>query len=354
MENAILNNETTLVMERSTENGIRTTLETLPEAPASGPAREAVIAPLFILAPPRSFTSVACAMLGEHPQMYGVCELHLMRAPSMARWWRMCEGASFGMADGLLRVTAELLFGGQTEYNVECARGWLVRRSHWTTGYMLERLAMAVHPKIFVDKSPSIVYELEFMKRAFKMFPQARFLHLTRNPVSHGQSVMKLIRAAEARGSVPYWLLNLASFPYWPNTKGPQSVIDMDPQRGWYELNTNICEFLKAVPERQQMRVKGEDLLGEPDRVLPAIAAWLGLRADAEAIERMKHPERSPYAKFGPPNAHMGNDGTFMSNPGLHQERAVEPGLEGPLPWSTDNRELFPRVKMLARQFEYR
>jgi hypothetical protein len=309
--------------------------------------------PLFILAPPRSFTSVACAMLGEHPQMYGVCELHLMRARSVARWWRMCEGASFGMADGLLRVVAELIFGGQTEQNVNGARGWIVRRSHWTTGFLLENLAMAVYPRILVDKSPSIVYELEFMQRALGMFPTARFLHLTRSPIGQGESLMNLIREAEKHGPAPYWMLHLASYPYWPNSTGPESVLDIDPQRAWYELNTNICEFLKNVPEAQQKRVKGEDLLSDPDRILAEIVGWLGLRTDAEAIERMKHPERSPFAGFGPSNAYMGNDRSFLAHPHLRQERAVERSLDGPLSWSADQRELQPRVKALARVFGY-
>ena len=51
------------------------------------------------------------------------------------------------------------------------------------------------------------------------------------------------------------------------------------------------------------MRVRGEDLLGEPDTYLRKIAEWLGLRTDEEAIEAMKHPEQSPYACIGPENA---------------------------------------------------
>jgi hypothetical protein len=33
--------------------------------------------PLVILAPGRSYTSVVCTMLGQHPQMYNLPELHL-------------------------------------------------------------------------------------------------------------------------------------------------------------------------------------------------------------------------------------------------------------------------------------
>jgi hypothetical protein len=316
--------------------------------------RAHVAAPLFILAPPRSFTSVVCAMLGEHPQMYGVCELHLGPARTVAHWWRMCDAASFGMADGLLRVIAELRFGGQTEYAIECARGWLRRRSHWTSGFMIETLAQFVAPRILIEKSPSVVYRLEYMRRTLEMFPQAHFLHLTRHPIGHGRSVMNMVRVAEQRGPVPYWMLNLASFPYWPKSDRPEHNLDLDPQRGWLALNSNICEFLKTVPPQQQMRVKGEDVLGEPERVLPEICRWVGVQRDARCINAMKHPEASPYARFGPANAHMGNDGSFMTNPRLRAMRATEPPLEGPLEWRKDGRTLLPQVKELAQHFRYR
>jgi Sulfotransferase family len=328
-------------------------------APAPAAARQAnviapVVSPLFILAPPRSFTSVVCAMLGEHPQMYGVCELHLGPARTMAHWWRMCDAASFGMADGLLRVIAELRFGGQTAYAIECARGWLRRRAHWTSGYMIEALSRFVAPKVLVEKSPSIVYRIDYMRRTFQMFPQARFLHLTRHPIAQGRSVMEMVRVAEQRGPVPYWMLNLASYPYWPKSNGPERNLDPDPQRGWLALNANICEFLKCVPPRQQMRVRGEDLLAESDRVLPDVCRWLGIRTDTTAIRAMLHPEHSPYAGFGPPNAYMGNDGAFMANPRLRPKRASEPPLGDQVEWPTGVRPLLPAVKELAGQFGYR
>ena len=39
--------------------------------------------PVFILAPPRSYTTLICAMLGQHPELYGLPELHLFIAERM-------------------------------------------------------------------------------------------------------------------------------------------------------------------------------------------------------------------------------------------------------------------------------
>jgi hypothetical protein len=117
-------------------------------------------------------------MAGEHPQMYGVYEPHLGPARTLAHWWRMCDAASFGMADGLLRVVAVLRFEGQTEYAVECARGWLRRRLHWTSGHMIETLARFLAPRILVEKSPSILYRIEYMRRAVKFSRKPAFCSL--------------------------------------------------------------------------------------------------------------------------------------------------------------------------------
>src|SRR3974377_1251000 len=64
--------------------------------------------PILILGPPRSFTSIVCAMLGQHPQTYGLPELQLLRAETISEWWELCSQATFPMTDGLLRAIAQV------------------------------------------------------------------------------------------------------------------------------------------------------------------------------------------------------------------------------------------------------
>jgi len=336
--------------------------EKMPEAVSAGAAPSAVNSqknnstapvppdPVFVLAPPRSFSSIVATMLGQHPQMYGMPELELFAAETMGEWWELCTGATFPRAHGALRAVAELFFGGQTEETAKLARGWLRRRVHFSTGLFLEMLAAAVVPRIVVDKSTSNVYQPKSLRRAFQMFPGARFIHLVRHPRGHGESVLKFLREREEKGRVPatHWMRRLAS----PDGSGAASG-ELDPQRGWLALHTNICKFLESVPPGQQMRVRGEDILKEPDKDLREIAAWLGLRTDGEAIDKMKHPERSPYACFGPPGARFGNDRFFLENPALRPSRAEQQSLDGPLGWRTDGHGFSPDVERLAREFGY-
>jgi Sulfotransferase family len=312
--------------------------------------------PVFILAPPRSFTSVVCAMLGQHPQMYGFPELHLFCASTMAEWSAQCSRTNRAMIHGLLRTVAQLVFDVQTEETIVLARAWIRRRAHMTTSYMFELLAKRVYPKISVDKSPSTVYSLKRMLRAYEMFPQARFIHLLRHPRSQGESLMKHIGLYPVRSEVPKWMVDLASFPCHskPSAGEVQHRNTLDPQFGWFALNMKICNFLEFVPNQQKMTIRGEELMTNTDEAFGRIASFLGVRTDPAAIEEMKHPERSPYASFGPPGARRGNDRLFLSDPVLRPNVVKSQSLEGSLPWRGDRGGFSPEVVALARHFGYR
>jgi hypothetical protein len=312
--------------------------------------------PVFLLAPPRCHSAVVCAMLGQHPQMYGFPETHLFCAPTMEKWWEMCEQSAFHMADGLLRVVAQLFFEEQTENSVRAAEGWLRRRGHFTTSLLFELLAERTGGRIPIESSPTFVSRPAAMQRMLTMFPLARFIHVVQHPRGFGEFLMKGIEEAARQGPVPYWMLNLASFPGAAASEDgtPHRDSGFDPQRAWYVLNANACEFLNLVPDDQKMLLRTEDLCRETGTTLEGIAGWLGLRTDEEAIEAMTHPERSPYARPGPPNARFGNERAFLLNP-MPAPAPPEPHtLEGPLSWRPGAQEFLPKVQELARQLGYR
>jgi hypothetical protein len=313
--------------------------------------------PLFILAPPRSFTSLTCAMIGQHPQMYGLPETHLLCFETLAERAEHDAKSTYPMGHGLLRAVAQLYFGEQTGASVRKAKRWLDRRSNLTTVFLFRVLLDRVFPRILVDKSPSMVYQAEILRRIYANFPQARFIHLLRHPRGHAESVIKYIQVREKRGPIPpsHWLMRISSYPplnaYLESGK---EGTPLDPQYGWYTLNKTISDFLKTIPANQSVRVRGEKLLGETDKVLQDIATWMGLRIDQEAIGRMKRPEHSPYAFLGPPGARYGNDIFFLESPALRPTRAAEPlSVDGPLGWRKDGGEFCPEVKLLAREFGY-
>jgi Sulfotransferase family len=296
--------------------------------------------PVIILAPPRSFTSVVCAMLGQHPQMYGLPEVNLFVAETMEERQGVVARPRWS-EQGLLRAVAQLFVGEQSVQAIVLARRWLAIRANCTCVSVFRELAEKISPRIPVDKSPRTVMQSAYMQRIHRAFPNARFLHLLRHPRSQGQSLCDLLGGpllASMTGALDY------------STDPP--IIDF--QKSWYAMHINIVTFLDGLPEGQQMWIRGEDLLAEPDLYLRQIAEWLDLSTDGEAIKAMKHPEQSPYACFGPVNARLGNDPGFLREPVLRRgSRAKEQTLEGPLSWREDGGEFSPEVKELAREFGY-
>jgi hypothetical protein len=322
------------------------------------------VAPLFVLAAPRSFSSVVASMLGQHPQMYGLPELELFETETVAQWWRMNAQSTSPRSHGLLRAVAELVFGEQTESAIPLARGWLWRRSHFTTGFLFEILAQKVWPCVPVDKSTTYVWRVPSMQRIFRMFPNARFIHLVRHPRGQAESVLKLVKHLKEQGTpLPphHWLLQLASGKWRVrgadtadlSAEVPDADPVWDPPISWHMLNSNVCRFLKTVPSGQQLRIRGEDLLTNPDRHLRELCVWLGIDDSTEAIQEAKHPEQSPYARIGPVGARFGNDLFFLQDPVLRPTQATPQSLDGPLSWGPYGAELRPEVKQLAREFGY-
>ena len=192
------------------------------------------------------------------------------------------------------------------------------------------------------------------MRRAYQMFPQARFLHLIRHPRAQAKSLMKFLPRNESRWRNRRADASIGVTKNRWNARRQQWPGVVDPQRAWYAQNMNICNFLESVPEDKKLRVRGEDLLGDPEGELRKIISWLGLTDDADTIEKMKHPEQSPFARFGPRGARFGNDPIFLKDPKLcTTTRPESQTLDGPLEWRTDGRGFLPKVRKLAEIFGY-
>jgi hypothetical protein len=311
--------------------------------------------PVFVLALPRSFTSLVGAMLGQHPQMFGLPETHLLCERTVASWLRRAAEAPWPMSHGLFRAIAQLHFGAQDERTVRWARDWVRSRAALDTEQMFKLIADRVFPLRVVDKSPSTIDNVETMQRALAWFPNAFFLHLVRHPRGYAESIIRLAGRKRQPVAQGHWLVRIASEPGARGEGGSkEQPLRLEPQHGWFERNAMIREFLTSLPTGQHMLLRGEDLLLSPDRTLERVADWLGLRADGGAIGEMKHPERSPFAFLGPPQARYGNDGNFLEDPELRPSRARVDGLEGPVSWRPDGEGFLPHVKELAEEFGYR
>lgn len=272
--------------------------------------------PLIILTPMRSFSSVVCAMLGQHPQAYGLPEVNLFIADTVGELMGLHQARPHGM-HGLLRVLAQVHDGEQTDSGVDEALLWLDDHRGWTTRQVFDHILDAIGDRVAVDKSPRTVLSPQYLERAYRMYPEASFLHLTRHPRSTGKSL----------------IANLEKNAEWGGTFRADRV---DPEKIWLRAHQNVLNFAATLPPGQCMRIKGEDLLSQPDVYLPQIAEWLDIDPGPEALEAMMHPERSPFSCLGPEGAKYGNDPDFLENPVLRPGRVTQPNLGDPLDWAPE------------------
>ncbi|RAI04296.1 sulfotransferase [Acuticoccus sediminis] len=291
--------------------------------------------PLFILCPPRSFSSIVCGIVGQHPQCYGLPELNLFLADDVRGLWHGPMSMPI-FRDGLLRALAELHDGEQTDDTVMRARAWITAHLDWDTRKLFDHLQELVGPRILVEKSPSIVSRDDYIARMLRIFPDANILHLTRHPATNGESIIALRNRFDALQAV---------------ARGPAA----DPERMWNRCHEVILKATSDLPLGQCMRIKGETLLSDLDCYLTQICEWLDIDTSRSAFDAMMRPETSPYARPGPKGALRGNDPNFLSNPAIDQARLARinsPSLEASVPWG-DGGILSERTRKLAMRFGY-
>jgi hypothetical protein len=306
--------------------------------PAPPPREPCRFAPLFVLAPARSYTSVVTTMIGQHPDLVGLPELKLFSYPSIGeleaslpRYWT--ERGFTHRSPGLVRALAQFEFGDQTTGSITAARAWLHQRGHWSGADVLDVLLARLAPRTAVEKSPENVATPAALRRLASAYPEARYLHLTRHPVTTQASAARhLLRTVPEHARIGEPIAGIAN---------------------WREIHARILRFLAGLPNDRFIRVRAEDVLNDTRTQLRAIAEWMGLRTDAAAIEAMCHPELSPFARFGPPESGVvgGHDHGFLSDP-IPRRVELPATIEPPLGWHGEPR-LWQRMVDLARQLGY-
>ncbi|HEX4323207.1 MAG TPA: sulfotransferase, partial [Gaiellaceae bacterium] len=217
---------------------------------------------------------------------------------------------------GLLRALAEHHDGTQTPETVAAASRWVEDRRGWRVGNVLDHLLDLAAPRIGIEKSPENSSRDDSLERLDAAYPRARYLHLARHPLT---TVSSMHAAWSERG---YWQVEPPLFHHF--------CLGV-----WYHQHSRIEAFLERLPPDRAVRVRSEDVLNEPAATLPGVCARLGIGSDADAIEAMSHPERSPYAETGPEGAAGGWDAGFMRDPVLRRTELPE-RFELPPDWIVD------------------
>ncbi|HYO16003.1 MAG TPA: amino acid adenylation domain-containing protein, partial [Thermoanaerobaculia bacterium] len=226
----------------------RRDLAGVPE-PRNGPA-------VFVLAPPRSGTTLLRVMLGGHPRLFAPPELELLSHGSMAERRVAYTGRDSFWLEGLLRAVMELRGCGPEEAARLVAR-W--EEEDWTVRRVYGQLQEWLGERILVEKTPSYAFDLAVLRRAEEDFEGALYVHLLRHPGG-------MIRSfEEAR-------LDRIFFRQ-PHPFTRRELAELL----WVISQENIQRFFEEIPEHRCYRLRFEDLVREPEPLLRELCGFLGL-----------------------------------------------------------------------------
>jgi hypothetical protein len=309
---------------------------TIDSRPAS---RSGIRDPVFLLAPPRSYSTVTIALLAGHPELYGLPETSLFLQDTLGQAMAMPTGPFTGHAGhhhvlmGLERAIAQLHDGSQDSAALGRALDWIRQRPGMPSAAVLDHLLRLVYPRTAVEKSPGTVESGRALARCMRAYPSARYLHVTRHPVSTLRSMLALY--------------NLFHFPAGmaPGERIRRCALT------WYSCHLRIVRALAPLPPSRWLRVRGEDLIGEPRARLPRVLDWLGLRHDDAIIDRMLDTQRWEFAAWDGHIGFGGADPNFLQAPALRPVQPPDAGLTDP-EWEIGG-DLAGAVAALARYLGY-
>ena len=226
---------------------------------------------IFILAPPRSGTTLLRVMLAGHPQLFAAAELQLLGFNTLGERRAAFSGKYSLWLEGTIRAVMQI-HGCDADQAKRILEQY--EDQDMTTKQFYRVLQNWIAPQTLVDKSPSYALDLETLKRAECDFEEALYIHLVRHPYA-------MVRSFER-----YRLEQVFFMP-----EHPFSARELG-ELVWVVSHQNIVEFLDGVPEERRYRMHFEELTRQPQAVMEQMCQKLGLEYHPDLIEPYKDKEK--------------------------------------------------------------
>ncbi|OQY27011.1 MAG: hypothetical protein B6244_11790 [Candidatus Cloacimonetes bacterium 4572_55] len=249
---------------------------------------------IFILSPPRSGSTLLRVMLAGSPDLFAPPELELLSFTNLKARFMALSIRHEPVLKGLIRAVVELK--GCTENE---ARNILKKQEQEATSTQefYAQLQDWCGTRQLVDKSIHYAISPEILQRAEQYFEGALYIHLTRHPYGTMNSIEKLGLEQDEFGHIPSFTSRELSEYTWLISHG------------------NILSFLKQVPESRQYRVRFEDLVKQPKRILEGLCDFLSVPFHKEMLE----PYKEKYQRMTDTLA-----GSRIGDPYFHEHKTID------------------------------
>ena len=218
---------------------------------------------IFILAPPRSGTTLLRVMLAGHPKLFAAAELQLLGFHDMVERRDAYQGKFALWLEGAVRALMEL-----KGCDADQAKAILeeYEEEGLTTREVYAEFQDLLGDRLLVDKSPSYALDPASLRKADREFEDAVFVHLVRHPYAMIQSFVKY---------------RLDQVMYLRDH-------EFDARRLaeliWLVSHRNIIDFLDTVPQERQCRIVFEDMVCEPEPAMRGFCERVGIGYDEALV----------------------------------------------------------------------
>jgi len=218
---------------------------------------------VFILAPPRSGSTLLRVILAGNDQLFSPPELELAGFETMSDRKNMLSGKFEFLKEGLTRTIMEL-----EGITVEEAKKIISEKEkdQQLTGEVYQWIQKKLQGRILVDKTPSYAYSLSFLQAIQRQFPDAVFIHLVRNPQS------ALLSYTEAKMDQIY------------RYHTPFNALETG-ELEWLNCHDNILTLKRDLGPGQYIQVNYEALVKDPERAVRELCRHIGVAYQDKMID---------------------------------------------------------------------
>ena len=240
----------------------------------------------FILAPPRSGTTLLRVMLAGHSQLFAAPELQLLHFDTLGDRRAAFRGKYEAWLEGTVRVLMEL-----NSIDADEAKGLMeeFEDRNLTTNDFYGVLQGWIGHRLLIDKTPSYALDPAALEHAESDFDKPKFIHLVRHPIA-------VIRSFEKMHMDQILLLN--EHPYDARQLG---------ELVWLRSHLNILEFLEGIPEERQCRIKFESLVSDPKPEMERVCKALETHFMPELVEPYRDTDSKMTTGLYPESTPMGD-----------------------------------------------
>lgn len=218
---------------------------------------------LFVIAAPRSGSTLLARMLGAHSRVHAPAELHLLTPLAHLGFHERVDAAPYDpvITQRGLREMVGALPGGEADY---------LAALRTCTDSIYARLLEPTGCDVLLEKTPAYALVLDFLAR---LYPSARYVVLTRNPLAVWSSVV-------------------------------QSFFDGDHEEA-HRVSPGLERYVPAIARFLRERpvpihhLRYEELVSEPDAAARALCDFAGLEFEPGVVDYGTAPDGAVQATKG-------------------------------------------------------